>query len=75
MAREINAELLESKIEKAQEDLVKAKRRYDAATVTLKNLLDKRDALRQKKMLVAIAQSKRSYEDIMNFLQSTSDEE
>ena len=29
MAREINAELLDAKIEKAQQDLVKAKHRYD----------------------------------------------
>ena len=42
MAREINAELLDTKIEKAQQDLVKAKHRYDAAAATLKDLLDKR---------------------------------
>lgn len=53
MAREINAELLDTKIEKAQQDLVKAKHRYDAAAATLKDLLDKRDALRQKKLLDA----------------------
>lgn len=47
MAREINAELLDTKIEKAQQDLVKAKHRYDAAAATLKDLLDKRDALRE----------------------------
>ena len=55
MAREINAELLDTKIEKAQQDLVKAKPRYDAAAATLKDMLDKRDALRQKKLLDAIA--------------------
>ena len=59
MAREINAELLDTKIEKAQKNLVKAKHRYDAAAATLKDLLDKRDALRQKKLLDAIAQSGR----------------
>ncbi len=75
MAREVNAELLESKIEKAQEDLVKAKRRYDTAAATLKDLLDKRDALRNKKLLAAIAQSERSYEEIMQYLQSDSEEE
>ena len=67
MAREINAELLDTKIEKAQQDLVKAKHRYDAAAATLKDLLDKRDALRQKKLLDAIAQSGRSYEEIMQY--------
>ena len=34
MAREINAELLDTKIEKAQQDLVKAKQRYEAAAAT-----------------------------------------
>ena len=73
-AREINAELLDTKIEKAQQDLVKAKHRYDAAAATLKDLLDKRDALRQKKLLDAIAQSGRSYEEIMQYLHSKSEE-
>ena len=72
--REINAELLDTKIEKAQKDLVKAKHRYDAAAATLKDLLDKRDALRQKKLLDAIAQSGRSYEEIMQYLHSKSEE-
>jgi flagellar biosynthesis chaperone FliJ len=75
MAREINVELLDSKIEKAQEDLVKAKHRYDAAAKTLKDLLDKRDAIRQKKLLDAIAQSGRSYEEIIQYLQAKSGEE
>ena len=59
---------------KAQKDLVKAKHRYDAAAATLKDLLDKRDALRQKKLLDAIAQSGRSYEEIMQYLHSKSEE-
>lgn len=75
MAREINAELLDAKIEKAQEDLVKARHRYDAAAATLKDLLDKRDALRQKKLMDAIAQSGRSYEEILQYLQSRTEEE
>ena len=75
MAREINAELLDTKIEKAQQDLVKAKQRYDVAAATLKDLLDKRDALRQKKLLDAIAQSGRSYGEIMQYLHSKPEEE
>lgn len=73
MARKINSELLDAKIEKAQEDLVKAKHRYDAAATTLKELLDKRDALRRKKLLDAVAVSGRSYEEIMEFLRSESE--
>lgn len=75
MAREINAELLDVKIEKAQADLVKAKHRYDDAAATLKALPDKRDALRQKKLLDAIAQSERSYEEIIQYLQSKTEED
>ena len=75
MAREMNAELLDVKIEKAQKDLVKAKHRYDAVAANLKDLLDKRDALRQKKLLDAIAQSGRSYEEIMQYLQNKPGEE
>ena len=74
MACEINAELLDTKIEKAQQDLVKAIHRYGAATATLKDLLDKRDALLQKKLLDALAQSGRSYEEIMQYLQSPSED-
>lgn len=75
MAREMNAELLDAKIKKAQADLVKAKHRYDVAAAALKDLLDKRDALRQKKLLDAIAQSGRSYEEILQYLQSKTEEE
>ena len=62
-------------LQKAQADLVKARHRYDAAAATLKDLLDKRDALRQKKLLDAIAQSGRSYEEIIQYLQSKTEEE
>ena len=55
--------------------MAKARHRYDAVAATLKDLLDKRDALRQKKLLDAIAQSGRSYEEIIQFLQSRTEEE
>ena len=71
---EIQHKTISKTIEKAQKNLVKAKHRYDAAAATLKDLLDKRDALRQKKLLDAIAQSGRSYEEIMQYLHSKSEE-
>ena len=74
MARGVNAELLDVKIEKAQEDLVKAKHKYDLVAATLKDLLDKRDAVRKKKLLDAIAQSKHSYDEIMQYLQSDTED-
>jgi predicted acetyltransferase len=68
MARTIGKDLLEEKIEKAQEDVVRAKKKYDVATATLKQLLDKRQAMRIKEVMAAIAKSNRSYEDIMNYI-------
>ena len=70
MAREINAELLDTKIEKAQQDLVKAQHRYDAAAGALKDLLDKRDALRQKKLLDAILPGVRPHKEKIKFSNS-----
>lgn len=68
MARTIGKNLLEEKIEKAQEDVVRAKKKYDAATASLKQLLDRRQAMRMEEVMAAIAKSNRSYEDIMNYI-------
>ena len=45
MARTVGLDTLEQKIEKAQSDVVKAKKKYDLTVSTLKDLMDKRDAL------------------------------
>jgi len=65
MGRKIEKDVLEERIEKAQEDVVKAKKKYDATTATLKQLLDKRQAMRVEEVMAAIAKSNRSYEDIV----------
>lgn len=75
MARVIGMELLEQKIEKAQEDVVKSKKKYDAATAALKKLLDKKQTLRMEEVMVAISKSSRTYEEIINFIIAESDEE
>ena len=56
------------RIEKAEADVIAAKKRYDHATAFLKELLDKRDAIRNDEILSAIVKSGRSYDEIMNFL-------
>ena len=56
------------KIEKTEADVIAAKKRCDHATAGLKELLDKRDAIRKDEILSAIVKSGRSYEEIMNFL-------
>ena len=66
---------LEEKIEKAEADVIAAKKKYDQATANLKELLDKRDAIRKEEILSAVVKSGRSYEEIMNFLNAGSDGE
>ena len=66
--RKTSREALDEKIEKAEADVIAAKKKYDHATAALKELLDKRDAIRKDEILSAIVKSGRSYEEIMNFL-------
>lgn len=49
--RRTSREALDEKIEKAEADVIAAKKRYDHATVVLKELLDKRDAIRKDEIL------------------------
>ena len=66
--RKTSREVLDEKIEKAEADVIAAKKRYDPETAVLKELLDKRDAIRKDEILSAIVKSGRSYEEIMKFL-------
>lgn len=73
MGRKVNMDLLEKKIEKAQDDVVKTKKEYDKATKALKDLLDKRDSIRREELINAISKSDRTYDEIMQFLKSKED--
>ena len=64
--RKTSREALDEKIEKAEADVIAAKKRYDHATAVLKELLDKRDAIRKDEILSAIVKSGRSYEQLRN---------
>ena len=66
-------ELLNSQIEAAQEVVIKRKHLYDEATDNLKVLLDKRKALQTDELIKAFTKSKRSYEDIMGYINSVPD--
>lgn len=68
MARQMSKESLEAKIEKAQQNVSRTKKAYDAATDELKMLLDKRDAMRRDELMTAMVKSKKSYEEILQFL-------
>ena len=60
--RKTSKEALEEKIKKAEADVIAAKKKYDQATANLKELLDKRDAIRKEEILSAVVKSGRSYE-------------
>lgn len=63
---------IDDKIEQQKLVVSKAQDRYEAELEELNQLMKKRDELRNKEMLQAIEQSKRSFEEIMDFL-STND--
>ena len=68
MARMTSMEALDAKIEKAQAQVSKTKKQYDAAVVALSDLLDKRDALRRDELVKAIMKSNRTYDEVLEFL-------
>lgn len=65
-------EALEQKIEKAQEQVSKTKKQYDAAVAALSDLLDKREALQRDELVKAIMKSDRTYEEVLDFLNAGS---
>ena len=70
MARTMNMEALDRKIEKAQQEVSVAKQRYDSSTAELKNLLDKRDAIRSKELLKLVAESSMTYEEVIKLIRN-----
>ena len=68
--RKTSKEALEEKIEKAEEDVITAKKKYDEATANLKQLLDKRDSLRKEELIAAVTKSSSYYEEILAFLEA-----
>ena len=75
MARMTSMEALEKRIEKAQAQVSKTKKQYDAAVAALSDLLDKRDALRRDELVKAIMKSERTYEEVLAFLGAGTAEE
>lgn len=70
MARVTAMQAVEAKIEKAQEAVSKKKKEYDEVIAVLSDLLDKRDALRRDELVKAIMKSDRTYEEVLEFLES-----
>ena len=59
---------IDDKIEQQKLVVSKAKDRYEAELEQLNKLMKKRDELRNKELLQAIEQSRRSFEEIIDFL-------
>ena len=68
--RKVSLEKLEAQIEQAKEKVVKTQNAADVAKKELKDLMDQRDILRQDAIIKLLANSKRSYQEVVDFLQS-----
>lgn len=74
MARMTSLEVLEQKIEKAQDKVSRSKKQYETAVAELSELLDKRDAIRNDNLLKAFAKSEKTYEEALEFFGVGSEE-
>ena len=59
---------IDEKIERAQEDVIKAKKKYDETVEALEKLITKKKEMQQKELLQAFANSSKSYDEILKFL-------
>jgi len=75
MARQKTIDTLEAKIEKAQQQVSKTKKQHEQALAMLSDLLDKRDAIRRDELVKAIMKSDKTYEQVLDFLNTTTAEE
>ena len=67
-------ELINNQIEAVREVVIKCKHLYDEATDHLKQLPDKRKVLQMDELIKAFTKSKRSYDDILQYINSVPDE-
>lgn len=76
MARQMGMETLNRKIEKAEQNVSRTYAAYEVATAELKELLDKRDALKKELVVKAIMKSNKSLDEILAFIgEATQDNE
>ena len=71
MARNITRESLDQKIEKVEKAISKNREQYERLTAELEVLHQKRKAIQSEELLKAIAESPRSYDEILKFIQGT----
>jgi len=63
---------IDEKIEKAQEDVVRAKERYDKALENLKLLMEKKDEQKKEELISVIDDCGISYDEIIKMLKTKS---
>ncbi len=69
------SENIEQQIEKAQAKVIRTKSAYETAVDALQKLLDKRDAQRKDELWNAIVKSKKSYDEILKYIETESSDE
>lgn len=65
---------LDEQIEKAQEEMFRAKDKYQATQDKVKGLLEKKKKQNQKELLDAYEKTSRSHEEILRFMLGSDDE-
>ena len=59
---------IDDRVAAAKAKVEKIKLRYDRAIAELRKVMDERDESRKKEVLDAIGKSKRTYDEILNFI-------
>ena len=72
---ERNTLTIDDKIKRAQDEVVKAKEKYDAKIAVLEELMAKKRAMQNEELLKLFENSNRSYEEVAEFLKSGMTEE
>ena len=66
---------LDERIKEQEQVVSKAREHYESEVNKLEQLMNKRDELQKKELMKAIEDSDRSFEEIMQFLQSDTSSE
>lgn len=65
-------EILNKQIEAAEAEIAKAKQKLDDATENLKALAEKKKTMQAEELLNAITNSGRSFDEVLDYIQSDS---
>ena len=74
MARNISKGSLEQKISKVENAISRNREQYEKLMAELEELHQKQKAIQSEELLKAVAESSRSYDEILRYIQSGDDE-